>query len=95
MGSDNQDVLNECELREAWEIMKEYAPLTPEQAAEILRTAGGCKKIALDVYAALMQKGDFELAAELMADVQDRCQHPDPEIARMFADILASMKHDT
>jgi len=60
----------------------------------VFEKLGGFEKVTLGLYQALIRKGEFDLAAELMADTEARCQHPDPEIARMYADVLARMKHE-
>lgn len=86
--------LSQRELREYLECLDEYAPMTPEQARELVNSRGGWKKMTLELYEACMQKRRFKLAAKLVAHVTARAHDPDPEIARMNADILASMKHD-
>jgi hypothetical protein len=93
---DAESSLTEDELREAFEVLKEYAlPLTREQARALFDKLGGLKKVTLALYVRLMQEGQFDLAAKLMADVEARSHNPDPEIAREYSDILANMKHDT
>ena len=92
---DAESSLSDDELREAYEVLKEYAPLTPGQARAFFDKLGGLKKVTLDLYERLMREGQFDLAAKLMADIEARSHNPHSEIARKYANILASMKHDT
>jgi len=92
---DAESSLSDDELREAFEVLREYAPLTREQARAFFDKLGGLKKVTLDLYERLMREGQFDLAAKLMADIEARSHNPHSEIARKYANILASMKHDT
>lgn len=93
MADEKQNELTPEEMRELLEFLEEYAPLTPEQAREVIERCGGSKKMTLDLYEAVLRVGRFDLAADLIADVTARSQSPNPEVAKIFTDILASMKH--
>jgi hypothetical protein len=79
-------------MREAFEVLKEFAPLSPEQAAACINELGGLKKMTLEIYEATKRTGDAELAAKILAEMEERSKHSNPEIARVSADILSSLK---
>jgi hypothetical protein len=86
--------LSQRELRELFEFLKVYAPLSPEQAAEFIKKLGGFKKMTLDLFEAIKQKGDARLAARLLRDLERRSHSSNPELAREATEVLALLKHE-
>lgn len=80
------------ELGEWYEFLEEFAPLSPEQAAACIKELGGLKKMTLEIYEAAKRIGDAEIAARIIAHLEERLKYSEPEIGRESADILANLK---
>ena len=89
----NDDSLSEDELRDSMEILSELDSITPDQACKFFDDLGGYEKVTLDLYGAVIRRGNFDLAVEMIDDMEARTHHPDPETAQFHTGVLARMRH--
>jgi hypothetical protein len=91
----DENSLTDEQLRELFEVLKQQlSPPTSDEVRTILDKLGGFERLVLGFYERLIRTGHLDIAADLVAYLQNQTRDPRSEVALEAANVLASITHE-